>query len=69
MDHLIFKDVNCVVLVYSITSALSFHMIEDRVHQVIDFLYGQEYMLVLVANKSDLQDERAVPKDYGLQKL
>ena len=44
-------------------------MIEDRVHQVIDFLYGQEYMLVLVANKSDLQDERAVPKDYGLQKL
>ena len=26
-------------------------------------------MLVLVANKSDLQDERAVPKDYGLSKL
>ena len=37
MDHLIFKDVNCVVLVYSITSALSFHMIEDKVHEVIDF--------------------------------
>jgi len=66
MRDLYMKNGQGFVLVYSITSQATFNDlvdIKDQIMRVKDI--GDDIPMVLVANKSDLEDERVVGKHQG----
>jgi Ras homolog enriched in brain len=61
----LFQDFHGYVLVYSITSQKSFEVIKIIYEKLIDVM-GKAYVpIVLVGNKTDLHQERAVTFDEG----
>ena len=64
LAHLFVKDVQCGILVYAINSQLSFTQIEEW-HKHLE-PRKDEMILVLVGNKSDLGENRAVPQEYAI---
>ena len=54
------------VLVYSITAQSTFNDLQDLKEQILRVKDSDEVPMVLVGNKCDLEDERVVGKDQGL---
>jgi small GTP-binding protein len=53
------------ILVYSITDKSSFHNIEDLVNQVHRITEDENIPILILGNKSDLEDEREVSTNEG----
>lgn len=53
------------LLVYSITSAPSFHKVEELREQILRARENEPFALVLAGNKCDLVDKRAVSESEG----
>ena len=54
------------VLVYSITAQSTFNDLQDLREQILRVKDTDDVPLVLVGNKCDLEDERVVGKDQGM---
>merc|ERR1739838_452424 len=54
------------VLAYSITAQSTFNDLQDLREQILRVEDTEEVPMVLVGNKCDLEDERVVGKDQGL---
>ena len=54
------------VLVYSITAQSTFNDLQDLREQILRVKDTEDVPMVLVGNKCDLEDERVVGKDQGL---
>ena len=54
------------VLVYSITAQSTFNDLQDLREQILRVKDTDDVPMVLVGNKCDLEDERVVGKDQGL---
>lgn len=54
------------VLVYSITAQSTFNDLSDLREQILRVKDTEEVPMILVGNKCDLEDERVVGKDQGL---
>ena len=65
LAHLFLKDVNCCILVYSIDNKNSFDQLQEWAEHLENS--GNEYFLVVVGNKSDLEEHRAVPQTFATQ--
>lgn len=55
------------LLVFSITSMNSFHELAELREQIIRIKEDENIPLVVVGNKSDMEDERAVPRARAFQ--
>ena len=60
------KVVQGFVLVYSITSQSTFNDLQDLRAQILRMKNTEDVPMVLVGNKCDLEDERAVGRDKAL---
>lgn len=67
MRELYIKNGQGFVLVYSVTDAASLKELIDLREQVIRIKDNPNVPIVLVANKADLEQEREVPADTGVQ--
>merc|ERR1712122_279839 len=54
------------VLVYSITAQSTFNDLTDLREQILRVKDAEDIPMVLVGNKCDLEDERVVGKDQGM---
>ena len=68
MRDLYMKNGQGFVLVYSITATSTFIDLDDLREQILRVKDADSIPMVLVGNKSDLEDERAVTKDQGSEK-
>eukprot|EP00088_Acartia_fossae_P008112 TRINITY_DN13833_c0_g1_i1.p1 TRINITY_DN13833_c0_g1~~TRINITY_DN13833_c0_g1_i1.p1 ORF type:complete len:201 (+),score=18.30 TRINITY_DN13833_c0_g1_i1:57-659(+) len=66
MRDLYMKNGQGFVLVYSITAQSTFNDLHDLREQILRVKDTDDVPLVLVGNKCDLEDERVVGKDQGL---
>ena len=66
MRDLYMKNGQGFVLVYSITAQSTFNDLQDLREQILRVKDSEEVPMVLVGNKCDLEDERVVGKDQGL---
>ena len=66
MRDLYMKNGQGFVLVYSITAQSTFNDLQDLKEQILRVKDSDEVPMVLVGNKCDLEDERVVGKDQGL---
>lgn len=66
MRDLYMKNGQGFVLVYSITSQSTFNDLGELRDQILRVKDADDVPMVLVGNKSDLEDERVVGKDQGL---
>jgi len=66
MRDLYMKNGQGFVLVYSITAQSTFNDLQDLREQILRVKDTEEVPMVLVGNKCDLEDERVVGKDQGL---
>merc|ERR1712012_1081231 len=66
MRDLYMKNGQGFVLVYSITAQSTFNDLQDLREQILRVKDTDEVPMVLVGNKCDLEDERVVGKDQGL---
>jgi len=66
MRDLYMKNGQGFVLVYSITAQSTFNDLQDLREQILRVKDSEDVPLVLVGNKCDLEDERVVGKDQGL---
>ncbi|KAH3732721.1 GTP-binding protein YPTM2 [Pelomyxa schiedti] len=62
----LYRDCMGIVLVYSIDDEGSFHSVKQWVHEITKNV-GSDVSIVLVGNKSDLVDRRAVAMEAGLE--
>lgn len=65
MRDLYMKNGQGFLLVYSITAQSTFNDLQDLREQILRVKDMDEVPLILVGNKCDLEDERAVGKDQG----
>ena len=65
MRDLYMKNGQGFVLVYSITAQSTFNDLMDLREQILRVKDTDDVPMVLVGNKSDLEDERVVGKDQG----
>lgn len=65
MRDLYMKNGQGFVLVYSITSQSTFNDLHDLREQILRVKDRDDVPMVLVGNKTDLEDERVVGKDQG----
>ena len=66
MRDLYMKNGQGFVLVYSITAQSTFNDLQDLREQILRVKDTEDVPMVLVGNKCDLEDERVVGKDQGL---
>jgi len=66
MRDLYMKNGQGFVLVYSITAQSTFNDLQDLREQILRVKDTDDVPMVLVGNKCDLEDERVVGKDQGL---
>ncbi|KZS05823.1 Ras-related protein Rap-1B [Daphnia magna] len=66
MRDLYMKNGQGFVLVYSITAQSTFNDLQDLREQILRVKDTDDVPLVLVGNKCDLEDERVVGKDQGM---
>ena len=66
MRDLYMKNGQGFVLVYSITAQSTFNDLQDLREQILRVKDSEEVPMVLVGNKCDLEDERVVGKDQGM---
>lgn len=66
MRDLYMKNGQGFVLVYSITAQSTFNDLSDLREQILRVKDTEEVPMILVGNKCDLEDERVVGKDQGL---
>merc|ERR1712177_133730 len=66
MRDLYMKNGDGFVLVYSITPQSTFNDLQDLREQILRVKDTDDVPMVLVGNKCDLEDERVVGKDQGL---
>ena len=66
MRDLYLKNGQGFVLVYSITAQSTFNDLQDLREQILRVKDTDDVPLVLVGNKCDLEDERVVGKDQGM---
>ena len=66
MRDLYMKNGQGFVLAYSITAQSTFNDLQDLREQILRVKDSEEVPMVLVGNKCDLEDERVVGKDQGL---
>nr|ACO11078.1 Ras-like protein 3 precursor [Caligus rogercresseyi] len=66
MRDLYMKNGQGFVLVYSITAQSTFNDLQDLREQILRIKDTDDVPMVLVGNKCDLEDERVVGKDQGL---
>jgi len=66
MRDLYMKNGQGFVLVYSITSQSSFNDLHELVEQIFRIKDTNDVPLILVGNKFDLEDERVVSIDQGM---
>ena len=66
MRDLYMKNGQGFVLVYSITAQSTFNDLQDLKEQILRVKDSEEVPMVLVGNKCDLEDERVVGKDQGM---
>ncbi|GCB80547.1 hypothetical protein scyTo_0017219, partial [Scyliorhinus torazame] len=59
-----FRKADGVVLIYDITTAISFHAVRQWLQSVQEGA-GPGVLILLLANKTDLEDERQVASDEG----
>lgn len=67
MRDLYMKNGQGFVLVYSITAQSTFNDLPDLREQILRVKDTNEVPMILVGNKCDLEDERAVGKDQGMK--
>eukprot|EP00116_Pleurobrachia_bachei_P015830 sb/3476092/ len=67
MRDLYMKNGQGFILVYSITSQSTFNDLQDLREQILRVKDRDDVPMCLVGNKCDLEDERVVGKDQGLQ--
>lgn len=60
------QDAESFVILYSVTSLMSFNEAEKYRDKVVQFSNGAVPRLVLVGNKCDMEAERAVTKEQGM---
>lgn len=58
-------DINGYVLVYSVTSRLSFEVVKKIYQKLLDQTGVRQLPVVLVGNKNDLRNERVVSPEEG----
>ena len=66
MRDLYMKNGQGFVLAYSITAQSTFNDLQDLREQILRVKDSEEVPMVLVGNKCDLEDERVVGKDQGM---
>lgn len=66
MRDLYMKNGQGFVLVYSITAQSTFNDLQDLREQILRVKDTDDVPMVLVGNKCDLEDERVVGKDQGV---
>ncbi|CAG0885628.1 unnamed protein product, partial [Darwinula stevensoni] len=66
MRDLYMKNGQGFVLVYSITAQSTFNDLQDLREQILRVKDTEDVPMILVGNKSDLEDERVVGKDQGM---
>ena len=66
MRDLYMKNGQGFVLVYSITAQSTFNDLQDLREQILRVKDTEDVPMVLVGNKCDLEDERVVGKDQGM---
>ncbi|XP_065581158.1 ras-related protein Rap1 [Artemia franciscana] len=66
MRDLYMKNGQGFVLVYSITAQSTFNDLQDLREQILRVKDTEDVPMVLVGNKCDLEDERVVGKDQGI---
>ena len=65
MTNLFINNSNIVILIYSIDSRISFEGLDYWYNSIKERLEGENYILAIVGNKSDLIDDEAVPEEEG----
>ena len=61
-----YKRANAILLVYDISNRLSFNEIQDYYCNKIKELCQKDIPIILLGNKTDLEDERQVSKEEGI---
>ena len=65
VTKMFFKDVQAIIFVYDITNEDSFNQVIDYWHKVSVEHCPEEIMLIVVGNKSDLENKRVISKEMG----
>eukprot|EP00026_Physarum_polycephalum_P014094 Phypoly_transcript_14568.p1 GENE.Phypoly_transcript_14568~~Phypoly_transcript_14568.p1 ORF type:complete len:173 (+),score=18.95 Phypoly_transcript_14568:223-741(+) len=67
MRDLYMKNGEGFVLIYSLTSQSSFNCLPDLREQILRIKGVDEVPMILVGNKSDLEEQRVIPREYGVE--
>ena len=65
MNKIFYKQANVVILVYDVTNEDSFTEMKDYWYEKINELENKEIIIAIVANKSDLYEEKQVANETG----
>ena len=62
-----YRKANCCLLVYDITDKKSFEEIKDYYNEKIKELCKKDIQVILLGNKTDLEDQRKIPSEVAAE--